>query len=67
MTTSTRALCVRCGRRSRYAETYLCSVCLDDPHARIEADVAERAGDDVLSRRRAAIERFRWAGGWGRE
>lgn len=59
-------LCVRCGRRPRHGETYLCGECLADPVARQEAAETLRAGGDYIAQRRFAIERFHWAGGWGR-
>jgi NMD protein affecting ribosome stability and mRNA decay len=61
------ALCVRCGRRPREHETYLCARCLDDPRVRREALAIQRAAEGYLAQRRVAIERYHWAGGWGRE
>lgn len=61
------ALCVRCGRRPRASSTYLCSRCLADPQARREAAAILRMGGDYIGQRRVAIERYGWAGGWGRE
>ena len=58
-------LCVRCGRRPRAAETYLCEVCLHDPEARREAMEVLRSGGDNMAQRRRAIETYGWAGGWG--
>jgi hypothetical protein len=60
------SLCVRCGRRPRTADTYLCSACLQDPEARREAAEVLRMGRDYLTQRRVAIEVYHWAGGWGR-
>jgi len=58
-------LCVRCGRRPRAYQTFLCEACLDDPKARREALAIERATEGYLAQRRVAIERYHWAGGWG--
>lgn len=66
MTVQTQALCVRCGRRPRAGQTYLCNQCLVDPVAREEAVTALRAGGSHVDQRRVVIERFHWAGGWGR-
>jgi ribosomal protein S14 len=57
--------CVRCGRRPRYADTFLCRVCLDDPATRAEMLRIERSAVDHIGQRRVAIERFHWSGGWG--
>jgi hypothetical protein len=59
-------LCVRCGRRPRSGETYLCGPCLTDPLARQEAAEATRAGGSYTEQRRVCVERFNWVGGWGR-
>lgn len=59
-------MCVRCGRRPRSHETYLCGPCLVDPKTRRELRRIEGMGHDDVSRRRLAIETFKWAGGWGR-
>lgn len=60
------AICVRCGRLPRAHETFLCDRCLADPRARREALTVERQAKGYLAQRRLAIERFGWAGGWGR-
>lgn len=60
-----RPLCVRCGRRPRTADTYLCGPCLQDPVARQEARAILRTAGDHMTQRRMAIEHFHWAGGWG--
>lgn len=57
--------CVRCGRRPRLADLYLCSRCLSDPVTRAEILEAERAGKTYTDQRRYAIETFHWTGGWG--
>jgi hypothetical protein len=59
------ALCVRCGRRPRYSETFLCGACFQDPEARREAAEVMRMAGDYLAQRRVAIEVYHWAGGWG--
>lgn len=58
--------CVRCGRRPRDHETFLCGPCLSDPKTRRELRKIEALTHDDLSGRRLAIEKFHWAGGWGR-
>jgi hypothetical protein len=57
--------CVRCGREPRDGETFLCVGCLQDPVTHQETAVALDAGEDLVARR-FAVERFHWAGGWGR-
>ena len=59
-------LCVRCGRRPREGETFLCRACHDDPALHQELQVIERDARDWESQRRLAIETYGWAGGWGR-
>ena len=59
-------LCVRCGRGPRSGEPFLCGSCLCDPLARQEAQEALRSAGDYLAQRRLVVERFHWAGGWGR-
>jgi len=59
-------LCVRCGRRPRAGETYLCPPCLEDPVARAEAAECLRAKGGYVDQRRVAVETFHWAGGWGK-
>ena len=56
--------CVRCGRRPRELDTFLCLACLEDPatHAETRAGLAQ---PDDLAARRFMIERYGWAGGWG--
>ena len=57
--------CVRCGRRPRTSETFLCQTCLTDPKARLEIDRAlTRAERSHVDARRFVLERFHWAGGW---
>ena len=60
------ALCVRCGKRPRAGETFLCPPCLDDPQARAEAAECLRAQGGYIDQRRVAIKKFHWFGGWGR-
>jgi hypothetical protein len=59
-------LCVRCGRFSRAGALFICGACQADPKARREIDLLMRAGGTHTDQRRLAIERFHWAGGWGR-
>lgn len=67
MTAANSPLCVRCGRFGRAGVTFLCGRCLEDPQARKEVDtLLKMAGRDYQSQRRLAIERYHWAGGWGR-
>ena len=60
-------LCVRCGLRPRSGATFLCGGCLADPLARQEAAAILRLVGDETAKRRAAIERYHWFGGWGRD
>jgi NMD protein affecting ribosome stability and mRNA decay len=57
--------CVRCGRRPRALESFLCVACLADPDAHVEAATALHIPDPDRARR-FAIEVLGWAGGWGR-
>jgi hypothetical protein len=57
--------CVRCGRRPRSVETFLCLECLADPDAHVEAATALRIPDPGAARR-FVVEVFGWAGEWGR-
>ena len=60
-------LCVRCGRRPRQRATFLCDPCRDDPKTAREVARAERLAASIGGDpRRVVIERFAWAGGWGR-
>lgn len=57
-------MCVRCGSRPRFAGTYLCQPCYEDPVKNKEVSEAiEKAGD--TDRRAYLVKTFHWAGKWG--
>jgi hypothetical protein len=60
-------LCVRCGKRPRWSEAYVCDACRVDPAQRREAAAAlALEGHDVGQRRRYVVRVYGWVGGWDR-
>jgi hypothetical protein len=57
--------CVRCGRRPRAGELFLCNPCAASPMVRAEVRRIEQGAQGYIAQRRLAIEKFHWAGGWG--
>jgi hypothetical protein len=55
-------MCVRCGSRPRWNETFLCQHCYEDPiHNKETAEAIEKAGDGA---RAYLVKTFHWAGKW---
>lgn len=63
MTTGTRSRCVRCGRRARHADMYVCLACHESPALRSEMAAASRRFR-TWEAQRGYLVAHGWAGGW---
>ncbi len=55
-------VCVRCGSRPRWNDTFLCQRCYEDPiHNKEVHEATEKAGDKA---RDYLVKTFHWAGRW---
>jgi hypothetical protein len=59
-----KKMCVRCGRRPRSGEMFVCEDCLHDRAFFKEMGNLRRIPFEEA--RRKAIAEYHWAGGWGR-
>ena len=57
-------MCVRCGRRPRADEVFVCDQCLHD--RRFFKEMGALRNLPFKEARHKAITEYHWAGGWGR-